>query len=205
MSDAGSGAAGIAQLRARFLDGDRKDGTLAFRELLRLGKAAVPVLVEALTHTDPRTRRLAAEGLSELRDPISADALFAATRDSHGEVRARAATALHKLGDKRSLAALVATLNDYPDELHNPYTASMYPLMNGGREVLPLVAPLLQATDIDTRERAFLIVRAVVSRHFKNEEWTTLWGTLGSYDPAAPPAQRDSAAQQWRDWVKQHG
>jgi HEAT repeat protein len=201
MSDADTGAAEIAQLKSRFLGHDRKASTAAFRALLRAGKDATPVLMEALTHTDPRTRRLAAEGLSELRDPVSADALFQATRDSNGEVRARAATALHKLGDPRSLAALVVTLNDYPDELHNPYTASMYPLMNGGREVLPLVAPLLQSADLDTRERAFLIVRAVVSRHFKNEEWTTLWESLGRYDPAAPQAVRDDAARQWQAWV----
>jgi HEAT repeat protein len=203
MSDA-AGAADVAQLRDRFLTGERKAGTAAYRELLRLGKPAVPVLVQALTHADARTRRLAAEGLGELRElrePASADALFAATRDSNGEVRARAATALHKLGDPRALTALVATLNDYPDELHNPYTASMYPLMNGGPAVLPLVAPLLLAADLDSRERAFLIVRAVVSRHYKQEAWTTLWETLGRYDPAAPQAARDDAARQWQDWV----
>jgi HEAT repeat protein len=200
MSDA-AGAADTAQLAERFLTGERKASTAAYRELLRLGKPAVPVLVQALTHADARTRRLAAEGLGELRDPASADALFAATRDSNGEVRARAATTLHKLGDPRALAALVATLNDYPDELHNPYTASMYPLMNGDKAVLPLVAPLLLAADIDSRERAFLIVRAVVSRHYKQEAWTTLWETLGRYDPAAPQAARDDAARQWQDWV----
>ena len=191
----------IAELRERFLGDDRKLVTQGLRGLLRLGKAATPVLVEGLRHANARTRRLAAEGLSELSDPASAEALFEATRDSSDEVRARAATALHRMGDPRSLAALVATLNDYPDELHNPYTASMYPLMNGGPEVLPNVVPLLMSDDLLTRERAFLIVKAVASRHFSGQSWTQLWQSLGRYDPAGPRAERDDAVRQWQTWV----
>lgn len=193
-----------AELRERFLSDDRKLVTQALRGLLRLGKAATPVLMEGLRHANARTRRLAAEGLSELSDPASADALFEATRDSSGEVRARAATALHKLKDVRSLAALITTLNDYPDVLHNPYTASMYPLMNGGVEVLPQVVPLLLSGDLTTRERAFLIVKAVASRHFSGQNWTQLWQSLGRYDPPGPQAERDHAARQWQAWVDQN-
>jgi HEAT repeat protein len=205
MTTADAGAARIAELKARFLDADRKTSSLALRELIRLGRDATPVLMAALTHANPRTRRLAAEGLSELADPVSADALFLATRDGNDEVRARAATALHRLGDARSLGALIATLNDYPDELHGPYTASMYPLMNGGKEVLPLAVPLLQAADALTRERALLIVKAVVSKHFKAQDWKQLWQTLGSFDPAAPQAERDNAAAQWQQWLSRQG
>lgn len=195
----------IAQINARFLDPDQDTSALALGELIRLGRAATPVLLHALAHANPRTRRLAAEGLSELADPASADALYQATRDGNGEVRARAATALHRLGDQRSVAALIATLNDYPDILHSPYTASMYPLMRSGKEVLPLAVPLLRSDDAITRERAFLIVKAVVSNRFKDQDWHALWQDLGRYDPAAPRAQRDSAAQQWQDWVQRLG
>jgi HEAT repeat protein len=187
-----------SQLYAR----DHNISALALKELIRLGKRSTPILIEALTVApDPRTRRLAAEGLSEIADPTSADALFQAVHDSEGSVRARAATALNKLGDARALAALVETLDDYPDELHNPYTASMYPLMRANQEVLPLVIPLLKAADVLTRERAFLIIQAVVSRLPEGKDWQRLWERLGRYDPEAPQGDRDRSAQQWETWL----
>ncbi|MCW5317440.1 hypothetical protein GTQ43_27620 [Nostoc sp. KVJ3] len=201
MNNQDATATPMEQIKARLYSTDQDTSGLALGELIRLGKKATPVLLEALTNANPRTRRLAAEGLSEIADPASADALFQATHDTNPEVRARAATALHQLGDKRSLPALVATLDDYPDILHNPYTASMYPLMRGGKEVLPLVIPLLQAPNDLTRERAFLIVKAVVSKLPQGQDWNQLWQSLGSYDPAAPEAKRNKAAQQWQEWL----
>jgi hypothetical protein len=194
-------AARIAQLQARLLDPDQDISGKALGELIRLGKTATPVLLAALTHANARTRRLAAEGLGEIADRASADALHRATQDSSGEVRARAATALHRLNDPRAWAALIATLNDYPDILHSPYTASMYPLMRAGKTVLPLLMPLLRASDAATRQRALLILKAVVSKHYVPRDWDALWQKLGSYDPAAPQAERDRAAQQWQDWL----
>jgi HEAT repeat protein len=189
-------------LKSQLYASDQNTSALALKELIRLGKRSTPILVEALTTApNPRTRRLAAEGLSEISDPASADALFQAVHDSEGSVRARAATALNKLGDARALAALVETLNDYPDELHNPYTASMYPLMMGNKEVLPLVIPLLKSPDTLTRKRAFLIVKAVVSRLPEGKDWQHLWERLGRYDPDAPPNDRHRSAQQWETWL----
>lgn len=201
MNNQDATATPMEQIKERLYSTDQDTSGLALGELIRLGKQATPVLLEALTHSNPRTRRLAAEGLSEIADPASADALFQATHDTNPEVRARAATALYTLGDKRALTALVATLDDYPDILHNPYTASMYPLMRGGKEVLPLVVPLLQAPNDLTRERAFLIVKAVVSKLPQGQDWNQLWQSLGSYDPAGPKAERDKAAQQWEQWL----
>ncbi|MBE8991645.1 MULTISPECIES: HEAT repeat domain-containing protein [unclassified Nostoc] len=201
MNNQDATATPMEQIKTRLYSTDQDTSALALGELIRLGKKATPVLLEALTNPNPRTRRLAAEGLSEIADPASADALFQATHDTNPEVRARAATALHQLGDKRSLSALVATLDDYPDILHNPYTASMYPLMRGGKEVLPLVIPLLQAPNDLTRERAFLIVKAVVSKLPQGQDWNQLWQSLGSYDPAGQKAERDKAAQKWQEWL----
>ena len=201
MNNQDATATPMEQIKARLYSTDQDTSALALGELIRLGKKATPVLLEALTNPNPRTRRLAAEGLSEIADPASADALFQATHDTNPEVRARAATALHQLGDKRSLSALVATLDDYPDILHNPYTASMYPLMRSGKEVLPLVIPLLQAPNDLTRERAFLIVKAVVSKLPQGQDWNQLWQSLGSYNPAGQKAERDKAAQQWQEWL----
>ncbi|MFN6564596.1 MAG: HEAT repeat domain-containing protein [Nostoc sp. ChiSLP01] len=201
MNNQDATATPMEQIKTRLYSTDQDTSGLALAELIRLGKKATPVLLEALTYSNPRTRRLAAEGLAEIADPSTADALFQATHDSNPEVRARAATALHKLGDKRSLKALVATLDDYPDILHNPYTASMYPLMQGGKDVLPLVVPLLQSADDLTRQRAFLIVKAVVTKLPQGQDWNQLWQSLGSYDPAAPHPERDKAAKQWEAWL----
>lgn len=199
-----TGAARIAELQARLFDPDQDTSGKALGELIRLGKAATPVLTAALTHASARTRRLAAEGLGEIADRASADALHRATQDSNGEVRARAATALHRLDDPRAWAALIATLNDYPDILHSPYTASMYPLMRAGKAVLPLLLPLLSADDATTRQRALLILKAVVSKHYARHDWNALWQQLGSYDPGAAQAARDEAARQWREWLAAH-
>jgi len=194
----------MEQLKRRLYSLDQDTSGLALGELVKLGRQATPVLLEALTHDNPRTRRLAAEGLGEIADPRAADALYQATKDPSDEVRARAATALHALGDRRSLGALVATINDYPDILHNPYTASMYPLMRGGQEELPLIVPLLRSPDDLTRQRGFLVLRAVVSRLPEGKDWDQLWKSLGSYDPHGPQAERDRAAQQWLSWLTSH-
>lgn len=194
----------LDQLKTRLYSPDQDISGLALGELIRLGKPATPILLEALKHPTPRTRRLAAEGLAEIRDPASADALERATHDSNGEVRARAATALHSLGDPRALAALVRTLDDYPDILHNPYTASMYSLTTSGKAVLPLIAPLLKAPAATTRDRALLVIKAIVSKMPEGRNWQKLWESLGHYDPKGPVLERDRAADQWQQWIQQH-
>jgi HEAT repeat protein len=193
--------ASLEQLKTRLNSEDREISDKAFVDAARLGKAATPILLEALTNPDPRTRRLAAEGLSEIGDPSSADALFKATKDSSGEVRSRAAAALYQLHDGRALPALSETINDYPDILHNPYTASMFPLMQGGKEVLPYMIPLLRSPDDLTRQRAFLVLKAVASRVIAGKNWEEFWRSLGSYDPLALEAEREHAVDLWEAWA----
>jgi HEAT repeat protein len=188
-------------LKTRLYSTDQDTSALAFAELVRSGKSATPTLLEALRHSTPRTRRLAAEGLAEVRDPASADALEQATHDSNGEVRSRAAVALHLLGDPRALAALVRTIDDYPDILHNPYTASMYEL-TGDPAVLPLIAPLLKAPQPVTRQRAFLVVKALAAKLPEGRNWDQLSQSLGNYDPQGEPAARDRSADLWTAWIR---
>jgi hypothetical protein len=188
-------------IKVRLYAQDRDVSGSALAELIRLGHRATPVLLEALKHSDARIRRLAAEGLGEIGDATTANALFQATDDPHPEVRARAATALYQLKDKRAVATLVATLDDYPDILHNPYTASMYPLMQSDKQVLPLVVPLLKSPSALTRTRAFMIIKAVVMRLPEGKNWDNLWRSLGSYDPNGSTAERDRSIQQWQTWL----
>jgi HEAT repeat protein len=174
MSNQNADSAPIEELKIRLYSTDQDTSSLALGDLIRMGRRSTPILLEALTNAD-----------------------------SHPEVRARAATALYILNDPRALNALVNTLNDYPDILHNPYTASMYPLMRGGREVLPLVIPLLKSPDALTRERAFLIVQAVVTKLPEGTDWNQLWRSLGSYDPKSSETEWANAAQQWEKWLEQ--
>ena len=191
----------LEQLKQRVFSQDQRDSALAAVELMRKGNLATPIFLEALKHPDAGMRRMAAESLGTIADPASADALFEATTDENGEVRARAAGALYRLDDPRALPALVATLNDFPDLLHSPYTDAMYALMEGDEEVLQHIIPLLSSPDRDTRIRAFIIVEAIVTHLPQAEDWDTLWRSLGSYDPDGPEAERNRAARQWQDWL----
>jgi hypothetical protein len=203
MNSPDSNASPLSQLKTEFYSTDTAVSSRALRELVRLGKPATPILIKALTAPQAETKLLAIEGLQELRDPASADALEAATHDASGEVRARAAAALYRLNDRRALAALVRTLDDYPDVLHSPYTVSMYELLTGGKEVLPLVAPLLKAPQPATRERALLIIKTLVPKVSGGENWEQLWRSLGSYDPKGAELERNRAADQWQAWIQQ--
>jgi hypothetical protein len=77
----------------------------------------------------------------------------------------------------------------------------MYALMRGGEGVLPLMVPLLSSSDELTRQRAFLVVEAVVTALPESGNWDTLWRSLGSYNPTGSEAERNRAAQQWEDWL----
>ncbi|MEH2263674.1 hypothetical protein [Nostoc sp.] len=59
----------------------------------------------------------------------------------------------------------------------------------------------MQAPNEITHERAFLIVKAVVSKLPQGQDWNQLWQSLGSYDPASPEAERNKAAQKWQEWL----
>ena len=203
MNSPESSASPLDQLKAQLYSTDEAVSSRALMELSRLGKPATPILIEALTAPQVETKLLAIEGLQEIRDPASADALETATRDASGEVRSRAAAALYRLNDRRALAALVQTLDDYPDVLHSPYTVSMYALLEGGKEVLPWVAPLLKAPQPATRERALLIIKTLVPKVSGSENWEQLWRSLGCYDPEGADAERNRAADQWQAWIQQ--
>jgi hypothetical protein len=70
----------------------------AFRDLVRLGDKAVPVLTEALAKGEPETRTFAAQALTFLADPATRPALDKAVEDSHPAVRLYAIDALSMFG-----------------------------------------------------------------------------------------------------------
>lgn len=195
-------SASPAELVGRLGANDANERAKALALLVAQGSAAVPALTDALAAEDARVRVQAARGLAEIVDPSSADALAAATGDADEDVRGHAAAGLVRMRDPRALDALVRTIDDAPDVLHHPYTLSVYGLIDLGEAALPAVAPLLSAEDPNTRLRAFVVLRSVVSQR---EDWEALWDALGRYDPSAEPDARDAAAARWADWIRDRG
>lgn len=70
----------------------------ARRQLVSLGKPAVPSLIEALSSRKPWVRWEAAKALGEIRDTAAAQALVKALRDRRSDVRWLAAEALIAMG-----------------------------------------------------------------------------------------------------------
>ncbi len=192
-----SAAALVEQLGS----GDFNARALALADLVRRGRAAAPALRRGFDAKEPEIRVQAMRGLAEIADPASAD-IFAQCLDAPDErLRAFAARGLARIGDARAGDALVRTIDDYPDVLHHLFSPSVVELIALGPAALPLVAPLLSAPDPTTRARAFLVIRQVVEANRALGSWQTLAGMLGPYDPTAPAAERDAAAQRWREWI----
>jgi hypothetical protein len=184
---------------------DAPDGNTRARALAALvmqGRAAAPNLELVLANPNPRMRASAAQGLAEIADATSAEALFKASYDSDEEVRSHASHGLARIGDPRALDALLRTFDDFPDVLHGPFTLSAYGLINMGRGALPAVAPLLKSPRPMTRARAFAVIAGAVSALPEGRDWAGLWRSLGRYDPNADAADRDRAADLWIDWCR---
>ncbi len=79
----------------------------AMKYLGYLGAAALDGLIGALANQDAIVREQAAELLYEISDPKSVPALLNGLLDSEPKVRVRSALALGKLGDRRSILALI--------------------------------------------------------------------------------------------------
>ena len=112
------------------------------------------------------------------------------------------AAGLGRVGDPRAVEALVRTIDDRQDVLHYPYTSSVYGLIALGAPALPAVAPLLDASNPVTRQRAYAVLQSVVEAMPEIGDWQGLWERLGRYDPH-DDAQAAAAAQ-WRDWIATH-
>lgn len=87
-------------LATRLGDGDGLQRDALSTAMHRLGAAAVPPLVAALSHEAPEVREHAADALGYVGEAAgsAADGLLAATDDSDAEVRLAAVSALGQLG-----------------------------------------------------------------------------------------------------------
>lgn len=93
-----------------------EDGQIRFqaaRELARLGKPAVSILIEGLEHRSPGTRQQAAIALGDIGDKKATLPLV----DALHNVGWAAAEALGKIGDPRAQEALLGASRDLDPEL----------------------------------------------------------------------------------------
>lgn len=103
-------------LVAAFDDKDWEKRHEARKEVERIGMAAVPALIEALSHPDERVRWEAAKALVSIKAPEAASALAGALMDESFEVEWLAAEALIALEGK-SLPAILQGLIENPDSV----------------------------------------------------------------------------------------
>lgn len=82
----------------------------AVKSLIEIGEAAVAPLIEALKG-DSNIRRTIVEVLAQIGKP-AIEPLIEALKDKEGTMRANAAQALGKIGDKKAVEPLVKILND---------------------------------------------------------------------------------------------
>ena len=86
----------------------------ARRLLVSIGRAAVPYLVECMSHPGQHVRWEATKALGSIRDPATAEILVGALEDKDGDVRWLAAVGLAALG-RHALRPLLLALVDRPD------------------------------------------------------------------------------------------
>lgn len=111
-SDRQLGKNGVASLD----DTDWQVRTLAVRDLVKAGNAAVPALIPALGDANVQVRYLAAMALGIQRADAAVPALEKALRDDKDStVRSQSAIALGQIGVKSSLAAVQAAQKDDKD------------------------------------------------------------------------------------------
>jgi HEAT repeat protein len=100
---------GIPELVSALANRNPTARTKARKELVAVGRPAVPALIQLLSHRTQHVRWEAAKTLCEIADPLSAFALVNALDDRDGDVRWLAAEGLVALG-KEGLQPLLAAL-----------------------------------------------------------------------------------------------
>ena len=118
----------------------------------KIGKPAVPALVEALKDNDRDVRIRAAKALGEIGDASATDALIDCLKhDKDRGVRTNAVISLGHIGDRSAVPALTGILD------HNNLTLrsnAAYALVQiAGISAVPAVIHLLDDKDTDTRGR----------------------------------------------------
>ena len=176
---------------------------IALGDLIALGRAATPALVEAAAADSADTRALAMEGLAARRRPR--DRAGAAPR-ARGSRRARALRRRRRAQPHRRrpapLDALAATLDDWPDELHGEMSRSAYELAGSGPRALPIAVGLLASDDWATRAKGAWITRRIAAQAGgDHDELARIVEGYTGRDRS--PDEQRAIAEEARRWLEQ--
>ena len=152
----------VSELAELMKDRDASVAIEAVSSLTRIGKAAVPKLVEALQGEDQRSRSWAAGALGRIGpDADSAGpALLEAIKDKNRQVSSDASTALGGIQTKKTLSMLLAALGDTDPQTRPAIILALGRFRDESKQVVPALDALLLDKDTMIRERA---VRALGS------------------------------------------
>jgi HEAT repeat protein len=137
----------------------------AAEELAALGKAAVSILIDALSDRNAKVREVVAMALGKIRDLQAAPALERALRNEQlapeneegddTDARAEAALAIGAIGDASAFEPLTAML---AEALETDWTLSWYIIdalgMLGDTRAVPLLVDALEHPDFDVQKSA---------------------------------------------------
>jgi HEAT repeat protein len=137
----------------------------AVEELAALGKAAVSILIAALSDQNAKVREGVARALGKIRDPHAVPALERALRNEQlapeneegddTDARAEAALALGAIGDSSAFEPLTTML---AEALETDWTLSWYIIdalgMLGDTRAVPLLINAVEHSDIDVQKSA---------------------------------------------------
>jgi HEAT repeat protein len=152
LANVGDGRA-VPGLIEALADPDREVRDTAVHALVKIGAAAVPMLLKTLQEDEPPFRAKAAAVLGYIGDPRSRMPLMAALGDTEPTVRANAAEALAAYRkDKRLVEPLVFVLKDPDVRVRFNAAGSLWKI--GDPSATPGLLELLNDTDPATRKRA---------------------------------------------------
>lgn len=119
----------------------------------------------------------------------------------------------HSQNIERELAALIATLDEKPDELHVDITPSVLKLITFGLRGAAAALDSLNAPRLETRLRAQRVLEGGVGAHMgwkagqgfpdktTEQEFHDLVTNNGNYSARAPEQERKEAIRKWREWL----
>ncbi len=141
-----SGLLSLAQaLIAALRDRDSEVREAAVRALGKIGRPAVPPLLEALrSRQAQRSRPMIIAALKEIADRSAVPALLEALANTDWHVRQAAAEALGEIGDTRAIEPLVRTMGDRHD---GPRWAAVDALAKLGAPAVPALIEALGVTE----------------------------------------------------------
>ena len=95
-----------------FKDSSSSVRNSAVQSIVKVGKPAVPSMINCLNNPDSIVRRKACDALGLIGDPSAVEPLNKMLKDSDRHVRRRAANALISVGDESSIQPLIEALKD---------------------------------------------------------------------------------------------